>query len=809
MARNRIGHSEPEDRTTPLPQRNVAGHSLAANRRLAPAIMRDFLPAQPTSLIGRQKELVGLKDLLHRDDVRLITLTGAPGIGKTRLALEVASDLLDEFADGAYFVDLAPIRDPALIVHAIARAVGVREAGSEPLLKRLVRSLRARDLLLVLDNFEHLLSGAGHLAELLSGTTRLKVLVTSRAPLQLRWEHQSPVPPLELPDLDRFTASDDPARYSAVALFVARARAVKPDFAVTPMNARAVAELCTRLDGLPLAIELAAAYASVLTPDTMLLKMHQQLTHLQAKERDRLPRHRSLRDCIAWSYALLDEATQTLLRRLSVFAGGWTLDAAEVVCQTASDRSIDVLDGLSSLADKSLIIRQVQSEGDPRFRILVTIKEFAHDRLLESGEAEVIKRQHAAYYAALAEQAEPNLFGPGQVAWLDLLEFELDNLRAALAWCTGPGGDLEIGMQLGGGLWHFWDMRDHFYEGRTWCNRLLALKPELSPQRCSILIAAYFLALLQGDYPAAREAIEECMNQALELENERLIVYSYVGMGTITYVLGDSGRGTEFLEEAVRRSRQAGENRTLYPALYWLGDVAQSQNRLEDAVKLMEESLTMARAHGDIWMQASVLSRLGQVLFKHGEYSRAIVVLREGLTLAKSLALFMFVALGLEGLAWVASAQGDGERAGRLLGASQALFERVGAALLTLWQADHERATTAARDQIGADAFAHAVAEGRAMQVDQAVSYACSDTPTTQEPFGSLTRREREVATLIAQGLTNREIAAALVITEGTAANHVQHILNKLGFNTRAQVAAWATERRAPSKTSGGHLASL
>ncbi len=803
MARDRIRHPGPGGYAT-LPRSGAAAKRLAPLSTSVPSVRPNGLPAQPTPLIGREHELAAVKDLLHRGDVRLITLTGAPGIGKTRLALQIASDLLDEFVDGAYFVDLAPIRDPALIVHAIARAVGVREPGAEPLLKRLVRSLRARDLLLVLDNFEHLLSGAGQLAELLTGSTQPKILVTSRAPLQLRWEHQSPVPPLELPDLDHLTASDGPERYSAVALFVDRARAVKPDFAITTTNARAVAEICTRLDGLPLAIELAAAYTNVLTPEAMLLRMSQHLTRLQARERDRLPRHKSLRECIAWSYALLDAATQTLLRRLSVFSGGWTQDAAEVVCQIDEGTPINIPDGLSSLAEKSLIIRQVQPEGDPRFRMLVTIHEFAHDRLLESGEAEPINRQHAAYHAALAEQAEPKLWEATQVAWLGMLERELDNCRAALAWCTGPGGDLQVGVRLGAGLRHFWDMSGHWNEGRVWCNRLLALKPEPSPMGCSILIAAYFLALLQGDYPAAREAIEECMNRALQLADASVIAFSYIGMGTITYVLGDPDRGTELLEEAVRRSMQAGENRTWYTALYWLADIAQSQNRLADAVKLMEESLTMARAHGDIWMQASVLSRLGQVLVKRGDYGRAIGAFREGLALARSLALYMMVAIGLEGLACIASAQDDGERAGRLLGASQALLERVGGVLLPLWQADREWAEATARGQIGDVAFKRALTEGRSMDLDRAVSFACSDPRAAQHPIGSLTKREREVAALIAQGLTNREIAAALVITEGTAANHIQHILNKLGFNTRAQVAAWAAEHGLLIRTQPG-----
>ncbi len=736
---------------------------------------------------------MGLKDLLHRDDVRLITLTGAPGIGKTRLALGAALELQDEFEDGACLVDLSPLRDPGLVLHAVARALGVREVGADALINRLVRSLRGRHLLLILDNFEHLVPAASSVAELLSGCAELRVLTTSRAPLRLQWEHQFPVQPLAIPDLDDLPPYDALDRYSAVALFVARAQAVKPNFTLTSHNARPVAEVCSRLDGLPLAIELAAAHISMLPPEAMLQRLCRHPTRLAAREVDRPPRHHSLEDCVAWSYALLGASEQVLLRRLSVFSGGCTPDAAEAVCWIDRQSGTDALDGLRSLVDKSLVVHDHRESLEPRFRMLVTIREFAHDRLLQSGKADVVQRRHAEYYLALAEEAEPKLWESDQVMWLGRLEAEIDNLRAALAWCTGPEGDLRLGIRLGAALRRFWDMSDHLSEGREWSNHLLALITEPSAMRWNVLLAAYFLALIQGDYRAARKAIEQALSVAQQLNYGSGIAFSYVGMGTITYVDGDLDRAVGLLEEAVRRSEQTGENRAWYIALYWLADIALAQGRLADAAKLLARALEMSRAQGDIWMVGHVQAKLGHVEAKQGDFARALSAFQESLDVGRRLAEVMIIGVSLEGFAWIASAQGCGERAARLIGASEGLRERIGGMLLPEWRADHDWGAATARSQIGDDAFTLAWADGHAMSLERAVEYAADAKPAASA-FEGLTHREQEVAALVARGLTNREIAAALIITEGTAANHVQHILNKLGFNTRAQVAAWATE---------------
>src|SRR5918992_2625428 len=421
------------------------------------------LPAQPTPLVGRERELKEVCGLLREEEVRLLTLTGPGGIGKTRLGLQIAAELLDEFEDGVFFVALATITDPALVASAIAEPLGVVEAGDQPLEEGLKDFLRSKELLLLLDNFEQVLGGAPLVGELLSECPRLNVLATSRSVLRVYGEQEFAVPPLELPDHKRLPSVERLTQYEAVRLFIERAKAARPDFSVTNENAPAVAEICVRLDGLPLAIELAAARIKLLTPSAMLERLGSRLKLLGGGARDLPERQRTLRGTIEWSHALLEEGEQVLFARLAVFAGGRTLEAIEAVCEGQGELAVDPLEGVSSLLDKSLLRQEEGPEGKPRFVMLETIHEYARERLQASGEAEEARRLHAQHFLALAEEVEPELSGADQLAYLERLEAEHDNMRAALTWSLE--NEPETVLRLARTLARFWEKRSHYLEG--------------------------------------------------------------------------------------------------------------------------------------------------------------------------------------------------------------------------------------------------------------------------------------------------------------------------------------------------------
>ncbi len=428
------------------------------------------LPLQPTALIGREHEVAQVCALLRGSDTRLLTLTGPGGTGKTRLALQVAAEFLDSFADGVYFVALAPIRDPALVIETIAATLGVKEGGDQPLLTLLKRHVREKQILLVLDNFEQVSDAAPLVAELLEAAPRLKALVTSRACLQIYGEAEFPVPPLALPDPRRLPPLERLTQYEAARLFIERARAVKPDFAISDENAPAVAEICVRLDGLPLAIELAAVRIKVLTPAALLARLSRRLHVLTGGARNLPARQQTLRDAIAWSHELLPEVEQALFARLAVFVGGCTLEAVEAVCKADDDLVSDPLDTIQALVNNSLVRQEVRGNAEPRLHMLETIREYALEQLVARAEEAMLRSAHASYYLNLAQAAQPLLDTDQQEAWLDRLDAEHDNLRAALTWAL-ERGDSILAMRLSTALWRFWEMRGYFTEGRRWRRR--------------------------------------------------------------------------------------------------------------------------------------------------------------------------------------------------------------------------------------------------------------------------------------------------------------------------------------------------
>lgn len=465
-------------------------------------------PVQLTTLIGRGLEVAAALEMMRRPEVRLLTFTGPGGVGKTRLALRVVENLVGEFEDGVYLVSLAPVRDPDLVVPAIGRTLGITEVGEKPLHERLSAHLRDKRTLLLLDNFEHVAPAATVVSGLLTTCPGLAVLATSRERLHLSGEHEYPVPPLSVPDRERLPPPKDLTRYKAVALFVERARAARPDFRLTEENAEAVVEICARLDGLPLAIELAAARVKLLPPQALLTRLQQGSGLLRGGGLDLPARQRTLRSTLQWSHDLLDEHEQRMLRRLSIFAGGCTLHAAEAVSGATGDLPAETLELVASLVDKNLL-RQVEGAGgEPRLFMLETIREYALERLAESGEAEIVRRAHADYYLVLAEEAEPKLMTAEQMTWLDLLEREHNNLRVALRWSLDLAG-AETALRLVGALWRFWHVRGHLSEGRRWLEEALALDGGEPSLRARVLSGGCEVAHSQGDLTLDRVAVKD------------------------------------------------------------------------------------------------------------------------------------------------------------------------------------------------------------------------------------------------------------------------------------------------------------
>ena len=821
---------------------------------------RHNLPAPRSSFIGREQEVLEIRREL--ETTRLLTLTGAGGSGKTRLALEVAGDLVDTYSDGVWLVELAPLSEEELVPKAVAEALEVAERPGEPLADTLTEVLGTRELLLVVDNCEHLLDATARLADsLLDSCPHVRILATSREALGVEGEVRWPVPPLSAPEPQRSLTVEELERSESARLFLARARNRDPSFAFTPGSTRAVAEVCSKLEGIPLAIELAAARVGTLSLEQISERFEGSLELLTHGGRTAAPRQRTIRGTLDWSHELLCERERKVFGRLSAFAGGWALEASEAVVSGGGIEEKEVLELLSGLVEKSLIVAEPTADGGVRYRLLDPIRQYALEKLEQSGELEDVKRAHAEYFLAVAEEVEPQLIGPHEAERFGRLVEELDNFRAALSWAS-VHGEAELSLRLAGALGSFWFWEGHSGEGRGWLEGALTQEgPTSALARAKALGAASLLASQLSDYARARGAAEEGLRLSKEAGTEDSRRPFFVWNSPTTFFLnrlanvsmeqGDHERARALGQESLVLSRQANEMQGIVWSLLTLAIAATLRADYEQAERLYAEGMRLAReldsayarflflqnwgwtaliqgdpARATLLIEEAVelarerrrgfmgllsrpLDNLGWAALLGGELGRARAQFGENLTLSKKRGDRGTLLMSLEGLACVAGAEGYALQAARLFGAAEALMEVIDYRLVPQERAVLEPYRARVRSRLGEAAWEEAVAEGGAMGLDHAIGYALSKekpserlSPTRSQPPvsstpehpGGLSPREVEVLGLVAEGLTNAQVAQRLFLSPRTVQRHLNSIYHKLGVSSRTAATRFAIE---------------
>ena len=756
------------------------------------------LPIPRTRLIGREAEIAIARSLLLDEAVPLLTLTGPAGVGKTRLALAVAAQVSPQVRDGVALIPLAPIRDASLVISTIAHALRVPENPGWPATRAIAEALRDRQILLVLDNLEQVATAAPLLNELLEACPRLQLLATSRIRLRISAEYLLPVMPLPLPSPDRRLTPQALAESPAVSLFVERARQGRPDFVLTQDNAASVAAIVESLDGVPLAIELAAARLSALSPEALLARLEHRLRLLSGGSQDLPPRLRTMTDAIAWSHDLLGPAEQALLRRLAIFLGGWTLEAAEAVCPAVGEPPLDVFDGITSLVDKSLIRTMPAPTSAPRYTMLETVREFGLERLADTSELATARDVHAAWCLALAEEAEPHLIGAQQSDWLARLEADHDNMRAALGWWKEQG-DADRGLRLATALMRFWDTRDYMSEGRPHLSTFLDLGGDsVSPEtRAKALDAASELASFEGEPALAARLAAEALAIRRERNDDPGIARALWLLAMNTLAMGNVDQARTFIDDGLAVARRAGDRAGEGLLLRVSGTMHAYRGEPALAVLSYEAALKTWTALGARDDLCNDLGELALTVGHLGNRARAIDLWEQMLPLAREIGEEWMIALYLEGHAEMALREDRPDLTARLLGAADAWRVRRRAPLLGYVPYVRE-AFSAAQQRLGGEAFAVALADGQALTLDEAVheaqaAFAALPSPSPQLPDWAvslaLTAREYEVLQFLTRRLSDREIADALFVSPRTIHGHVASIIAKLGVTNRRDAA--------------------